>query len=190
MKKIKVGFAICGSFCTFDKALIEMQNLVDKDYEVIPIMSNIAFTTSTRFGNNEDINKKIEKICNKKIISTINDAEPIGPKKMLDILLVAPCTGNTLAKITNAITDTPVTMAVKSHLRTGKSVVIAFASNDALGGSAQNIGKALNTKNIYFVPFSQDDPINKPNSLVAHFEMIEDCIKLGLEKKQYQPLLS
>ena len=189
MDKIKVGFAMCGSFCTFKNAINVMRELSIKGYDIIPIMSKNAYTTDTRFGNCDDINKEVELICNNKIISTINDAEPIGPKKMLDILVVAPCTGNTLAKITHAITDTSVTMAVKSHLRTGRNVLLAIATNDALGNSAQNIGKALNIKNIYFVPFSQDDPINKPNSLIADFNSIEQCLKLSLINKQIQPIL-
>lgn len=189
MNKPTVGFALCGSFCTFSKAIKQMEILVKSDCNVIPIMSYNAYGTDTRFGKAEDINNKIEEICGNKIINSIVGAEPLGPKKMLDLLLVAPCTGNTLAKITNAVTDTPVTMAVKSHLRTGRSILIALASNDSLGASAQNIGKALNTKNIYFVPFSQDDPYNKPNSLVAHFDLIPKCIELAIKKEQYQPLL-
>ncbi len=189
LKKITIGFAMCGSFCTFEKAIMLMKDLIEKGYEIIPIMSENAYTTDTRFGKSKDIIKEVEEVCKHKIIHTIKGAEPIGPKKMFDILLVAPCTGNTIAKITHAITDTSVTMAVKSHLRTGRSVLIAISTNDALGNSAQNIGKALNVKNIYFVPFSQDDPINKPNSLVADFDKVEECIKLGLEYKQYQPIL-
>lgn len=188
MEKTTVGFALCGSFCTFSKAIKEMEHLALEKYDIVPIMSNAAYGTDTRFGNAEDINEKIRKICSKDIIHSIKTAEPVGPKKMCDVLAVAPCTGNTLGKIANGITDTPVTMAVKSQLRVGRPVVLALASNDSLGASAQNLGKLLNTKNIYFVPMSQDDPQKKPNSLVAHFDMLENAILLALENKQLQPV--
>ncbi len=189
MTAVRVGFAMCGSFCTFSKALEQMEKLVSLGYEVIPIMSFNACTTDTRFGKAEDICHTIESLCNRKIIGSIKDAEPIGPKKMTDIMLVAPCTGNTAAKLANAITDTPVTMAVKSHLRQAKPVVICIASNDALGASAQNIGKLMNTRHYYFVPFTQDNPLQKPNSLVADFSLIPGTIGLALQEKQIQPVL-
>lgn len=189
MKKATVGFALCGSFCTFGKALIQMQKLIDDNYDILPIMSYNASNTDTRFGKAEDIKNKIRDICGKEIIDSIVHAEPIGPKNMADIMLLCPCTGNTLAKMCSAITDTPVTMAAKSQLRIQKPVVITLATNDALGSSAQNIGKSLNMKNIYFVPLSQDDPIKKPNSLVADFEMVIPTIELALQGKQIQPIL-
>lgn len=190
MEKPTVGFALCGSFCTFSKAIKEMESLALEKYDIVPIMSCTAYNTDTRFGRAEDINNKIREICKKDIIHSIESAEPIGPKKMCDVLAVVPCTGNTLGKIANGITDTPVTMAVKSQLRIGAPVVLALASNDSLGASAQNIGKLLNTKNIYFVPMSQDDPQKKPNSLVAHFNMLEQTIACALEHKQLQPVFS
>lgn len=188
MSKPTIGFAMCGSFCTFSSAISEMEKLKEAGYDIIPIMSFNAYMTDTRFGKAKEIGARIEEICGRKIISSIPAAEPIGPKKMCDIIVVTPCTGNTLAKITHGITDTPVTMAVKSHLRIGRPVVITFASNDALGASAQNIGKALNTKHVFFTPLSQDDPEKKPNSLVAHFDKLGDTIKLALEEKQIQPI--
>ncbi len=187
---VTVGFAMCGSFCTFSKALKQMEILVKSGYDILPIMSFNAYSTDTRFGIAEDIRKKVEDICNRKIISTIKDAEPIGPKKMTDIMLIAPCTGNTVAKLSCAITDTPVTMAAKSHLRQGKPLLISIATNDALGASAQNIGKMLNTKHVYFVPFSQDDPDKKPNSLVAHFDLIPKSLEYALKGIQLQPVLA
>lgn len=188
MSSIRIGFAMCGSFCTFSKAIIQMQNLVDLGYDVLPIMSKNAYTINTRFGSSRDFIDKIEAITSKKIINTIDEAEPIGPKALVDVLAVVPCTGNTLAKMSNAITDTAVTMAVKSHLRCQRPVVIALASNDALGASAQNIGKMLNVKNVYFVPLSQDDPKKKPNSLVAHFDLLLPSIEMALDGQQLQPI--
>ncbi len=188
MSSIRIGFAMCGSFCTFSKAITQMQNLVDLGYDVLPIMSKNAYTINTRFGSSRDFIDKIEAITSKKIINTIDEAEPIGPKALVDVLAVVPCTGNTLAKMSNAITDTAVTMAVKSHLRCQRPVVIALASNDALGASAQNIGKMLNVKNVYFVPLSQDDPKKKPNSLVAHFDLLLPSIEMALDGQQLQPI--
>lgn len=188
MSHVTIGFAMSGSFCTFEKAISQMKLLKEAEYEILPIMSFNAFELDTKFGKAKDFRKTVENICQKPIIHTIADAEPIGPQKMADIMLVAPCTGNTLAKISHAITDTPVTMAVKSHLRVRRPVVICLASNDALGASAQNVGKALNLKNIYFIPISQDDPANKPASLVAHFDMIPKTLEFALHGKQIQPI--
>ena len=188
MSNIKVGFAMCGSFCTFSKAIPQMKNLIEKGYDVIPIMSRTAYSIDTRFGKASDIVSEVEEICGHKIIKTIDEAEPLGPKHLIDIMLIAPCTGNTLSKISNAITDTTVTMAAKSHLRQQKPLIIALATNDALGASAQNLGKMLNVKYVYFVPISQDDPINKPNSLVAHFDLIEQTIESALKGEQIQPI--
>ena len=188
MNNIKIGYALCGSFCTFSKSLKQLQKLVELDYDILPIMSYNAYNTNTRFGLASEFIEKIENMCNKKIINSINDAEPIGPKKLVDILIISPCTGNTLAKLSNAITDTPVTMAAKSHLRIGRPLLIALATNDALGASAQNIGKLLNTKNVYFVPMKQDDPKNKPNSLVADMDLIKDSMDAALNHVQIQPI--
>lgn len=188
MSETCIGFALCGSFCTFKKAISQMKNLVEKGYDILPVMSYNASSTDTRFGKAKDFVKEIEEISGKKIVDSITSAEPIGPKKMCDLLVVCPCTGNTLAKLACGITDTPVTMAVKSHLRIGRPVLLCVATNDALSSSAQNIGKLLNTRNIYFVPMSQDDPLDKPNSLVAHFDLLEDCVQKALKYKQLQPI--
>ncbi len=189
MTEKTVGFALCGSFCTFSKAIKEMKRLVEMGYRVLPIMSQNAYSTDTRFGKSEDIISEIEGITGNKIIHTITEAEPIGPKKMCDLLIVAPCTGNTLAKLANGITDTSVTMAVKSHLRIGRPVLLSIATNDGLGASAQNIGRLLNTKNVYFVPFGQDDPFKKPKSLVADFSQLEKSAEKAFEGMQFQPVL-
>ena len=165
-----------------------MTKLINNGFKIIPIMSFNAANTDTKFGKASDFKQEIEDICNRKIICTIPDAEPIGPKKMVDVLAICPCTGNTLGKLCNAITDTPVIMAAKSHLRIQRPVVIALATNDALGASAQNIGKALNTKNIFFVPLKQDDPKNKPQSLVANFDLLEETINMAINNKQIQPI--
>lgn len=188
MSKTCIGYAMCGSFCTFSKAIAQMKKLKELGYDVLPVMSTNAVTTDTRFGKAKDFVAQIEEITERKIIDSITTAEPVGPKKMCDLMLVSPCTGNTLSKITLGITDTPVTMAVKSHLRILRPVVLCVATNDALGASAQNIGRLLNTKNIYFVPLSQDDPENKPNSLVSHFELIPQCVELALKGQQMQPV--
>ena len=189
MSKISIGFALCGSFCTFKKAISEMKKLIDSGYDVLPIMSHTAYTTDTRFGKAKDFVSQIEDLTKKKVINTIALAEPIGPKKLCDVMLVCPCTGNTLSKISRGITDTPVTMAAKSHLRIHRPLVLCIATNDALSASAQNIGRLFNTKNVYFVPVSQDDPYQKPDSLVAHFELTENTIISALKGKQFQPLL-
>ena len=169
MNSVKVGFALCGSYCTFTQAIPQMKALVDAGATVIPIMSQAAATTDTRFGKADDICKQIEEICGKPIIKTIAEAEPIGPKKLLDLLIIAPCTGNTLGKLANGITDTSVTMAAKAHLRNNRPILIGVATNDALSASAKNIGILLNTKNIFFIPMSQDDPTGKPTSLISVF---------------------
>ncbi len=190
MSKETVGFALCGSFCTFKKVIPQMKKLVDEGYKVIPIMSPTAYSTDTRFGKAEDFNKEIEEMCNEKIIYTISGAEPIGPKELLDVLVIAPCTGNTLGKLSNGISDTSVTLATKAHLRNQRPVIIAVSTNDALGTSARNIGTLMNSKHIYFVPMRQDDHINKPNSIVADFNYIPDTVKEVLAtNKQPQPIL-
>ncbi len=189
MTEIKVGFALCGSFCTFSKVIPEMKNLTDRGIKVYPIMSEIAYSTDTRFGKCEEIRDRIEKICSKKIISTIKEAEPVGPKKMFDVLIIAPCTGNTLAKLSNGIADTSVTLAAKAHLRNMKPVVVGVSTNDALGAAAKNIGNLMNYKNIFFIPMKQDDYTGKPNSIVADFTQIYPALMNALEGKQIQPVL-
>lgn len=186
---ITCGFALTGSFCTFAKVLPQMAAMRASGAEIIPIMSTFAAKADTRFGTAEMFHEKIEEICGKGIISTIEAAEPIGPKKLLDILVVAPCTGNTLAKLANGIADTPVTLGVKAHLRNGRPVLLAVSTNDGLAGAAKNIGQLLNTKNIYFVPFGQDDPEGKPTSLVAHMEKIVPAAVSAIAGKQIQPIL-
>lgn len=189
LKDKKIGFAMCGSFCTFKKALIAMQALVDEGSEVIPIMSEMSYNTNTRFGEAEYFQNEVKKICGKDIIKNVKEAEPIGPRALLDLLIVLPCTGNSLAKIANGITDTSVTMAVKAHLRNQRPVLIAVSTNDGLGAAAKNIGNLLNYKNIYFVPLAQDDFVQKPTSLIADFEKIIPAAKDALDGKQLQPIL-
>lgn len=189
MDKVTVGFALCGSFCTFEKTIRELKRLKDSGTEIVPIMSFNAFSMDTRFGKAEEFRNRIEEICERKIISTIADAEPIGPKKLLDILVIEPCTGNTLAKLANGITDTPVTLAAKAHLRNEKPLVIAVSTNDALSISAKNIGYLLNYKKIYFVPMKEDDAVNKPRSVVADFTKTVETIEMALNGKQIQPIL-
>ena len=189
LKNIKIGFALTGSFCTFEKTLEQMQNLVNVCAEVIPIRSYNSYTLDTKFGKASDYIDRIKQITGKEIIHTIQSAEPIGPKKITDIMLICPCSGNTIAKLANGITDTPVVMATKSHLRNQKPVVIAISTNDALSGSAENIGKLLNRRNYYFVPFRQDNPITKPTSLVFDSKLIIDTLQKALEGEQIQPII-
>lgn len=189
MEKLKLGYALCGSFCTFSKALEEIENLSEKQFDITPIFSEFAYNTDTRFYESSKFIKKIESICNNKSIKTIKDAEPIGPKKLFDIIVVAPCTGNTLGKLAAGITDTSVTMAVKAHLRNNRPVVLGISTNDALGASAQNIGRLMNVRNIYFVPFRQDDSINKPRSIVCDFNKIYDTVLNAFDGTQIQPII-
>jgi len=186
----KIGFALTGSFCTFEKTILELEKIKQiEDTDITPIMSFNSYNLDTKFGKAQDFIDKIENLTSHKIISSIQSAEPIGPKKMFDILIVAPCSGNTIAKLANDIIDTPVTMAVKSHLRNNRPVVIAISTNNALSGSAENIGKLLNRKNYYFVPFKQDNPITKPNSLVFDPTYIIKTLEYALDKEQIQPIL-
>lgn len=185
----KLGFALTGSFCTIQDVIIELERLVFLGADVTPILSNSVATINSRFGRAEDIRRRVELITGKQCIETIAEAEPIGPKKWFDLLLVAPCTGNTLGKIANGITDTPVTMALKANLRNGMPVVLAIATNDGLAASAKNLGLLLNAKNVYFVPFGQDDPEKKPTSLVARFGLIVPTLEFALEGKQIEPVL-
>ncbi|MCQ2484505.1 MAG: dipicolinate synthase subunit B [Clostridia bacterium] len=184
-----VGFAMCGSFCTLSKAIEQMANLRKLNYDVLPIMSEIVWSTDTRFGKSADFIKQAEELCGHKVIHTINDAEPIGPKKLLDALVIAPCTGNTLGKLAHGITDTAVTMAAKSHLRNNRPLIINVSTNDGLGGAAKNIGHLMNYKNIYFVPLRQDDSEKKPRSVVADFTKIPACVESALNGIQLQPML-
>ena len=185
----KVGFAMCGSFCTFKKALIALEALVERGADVYPIMSETSFSTDTRFGDSVYFQEEVKKICKKEIIKTVKEAEPIGPKELLDLLIVLPCTGNSLAKIAHGITDTSVTMAVKAHLRNQRPVLIGVSTNDGLGAAAKNIGSLLNSKNIYFIPLAQDDCKHKPRSLVADFEKVIPASMAALDHKQLQPIL-
>ncbi len=187
-EKKTIGFAFTGSYCTFERVIKNLVPLTEK-YKVIPIFSNNSINTDTRFGKASDILKRVEEICNIKAITTITEAEPIGPKNLLDALVIAPCTGNTVAKLANGIADTTVTLATKSNLRNNKPVVIAISTNDGLGANAVNIGKLLARKNIYMVPFGQDDCMGKENSLVADFSKIEATVEKAFEKKQLQPVL-
>lgn len=180
-----IGFALTGSFCTFSKALSLMEKLVSSGYELLPIMSDNAYSTDTRFARAEDIRKRVHDITGREIIHTVVDAEPLGSGIRLDALIICPCTGNTLSKIANGITDTPVCMASKAHLRNDNPLVIALASNDGLSANLKNISTLLSRKNVYFTPMRQDEPILKPHSLVADFELVEITLEYALAGKQY-----
>ena len=184
-----IGFAMCGSFCTFSRAVETLKTLSETGANVIPIMSGISYSTDTRFGTAEHFRSCLEDITGNEIIHTVKQAEPIGPKCMLDMLVVLPCTGNSLAKIANGIADTSVTMAVKAHLRNQRPLLLAVSTNDGLGTAAKNIGTLLNCKNVYFLPFSQDDYIKKPCSLVADFEKLTETAEAAFEGRQLQPIL-
>lgn len=183
-----IGFAMCGSFCTYENVFPVMQTLA-KAYTVIPIFSHSAYTIDSRFGTAQTHIRKATEICGREPLYSIAQVEPIGPKKLLDALVIAPCTGNTLAKLAHSIADGPVTMAAKSHLRNGRPVLIAVSTNDALAGAAENIGKLLGRKHYYFVPFGQDDANNKPTSMVADFTKIPQALDAALAGKQLQPIL-
>ncbi|MCO5388691.1 dipicolinate synthase subunit B [Desulfosporosinus sp.] len=186
---LRIGFAITGSHCTVHEVTQVMKRLVDEGAEVTPIISYSIDSMNTRFGKAEDWKHRFQEITHKELISTIPDAEPIGPNKMFDCVVIAPCTGNTLAKLANGIIDSPVLMAAKSHLRNQRPLVLAISSNDGLGLNARNIGTLLITKNIYLVPFGQDNPEVKANSLVAHMDKIPDTILMACAGKQIQPVL-
>ena len=185
---MNIGFALCGSFCTYGAVFPIVEKLA-KEHQVFPIFSFAAGTIDSRFGTAQEHLRRSREICGREPILTIEGAEPIGPKKMLDALVIAPCTGNTLAKLAHSIADTPVTMAAKSHLRNGRPVIVAVSTNDALAGAAENIGKLLARKHYYFVPFRQDDPMQKPTSMVARFEMVPETLDAALEGRQVQPLI-
>ena len=189
LNNIKIGFALTGSFCTFKKAIPKMKELIKKGADILPIMSYNSYKLDTKFGKAVEYIKEIEIITGKKIIHTIQDAEPIGPKKLTDVMVIAPCSGNTMAKLALDIIDTPVTMAAKSHLRNDRPLVIAPSTNNGLSGNAENIGKLLNRKNYYFVPFRQDNPITKPRSIVFEEEYLIKTIEYALEGTQISPIL-
>lgn len=189
MRHERLGFALCGSFCTHKEVLKELAQLCREYETVLPIVSPACQTTDTRFGTAEDFLAEVERLTGHRPIGTIRDAEPIGPKKLLDALVIAPCTGNTLGKLAAGITDTPVTMAAKAHLRNDRPVVIAVATNDGLSAAARNIGELLVRKNYFFVPFGQDDPGKKPCSLMADFTRIGDTVDAALQGRQLQPVL-
>lgn len=189
LKNKTIGFAVTGSFCTFDKVFPQIEALISEGAKIVPIMSEISYTTDTRFGKAKDHIERIERITGEKVIGNIRDAEPIGPKKLLDILVVAPCTGNTIAKIANGIADSSVTLAVKSHLRNNRPVVIAVSTNDGLANNAKNIGILSNMRNIYLVPLGQDDCTEKENSLVADMEAILPTVESALTGRQLQPVV-
>ena len=188
-EKLRVGLAMCGSFCTFDKVLTIAEGLADS-YDLTGILSETAAGTDTRFGKAADHIRRLEEITGKPVMTTITEAERIGPGKLFDVLVIAPCTGNTLAKLAHGITDTAVTMAAKSHLRNGRPLCIAFTTNDGLSVTLQNVGALLTRKNVYFVPFHQDDHNAKPNSLAADFTKLEQTFQAALGHKQLQPILS
>lgn len=189
LKGLNIGIGLCGSFCTLKNVIEEISELVKCGCNVIPIMSAAVQNTDTRFGSADFFKEQLKNITGNDIITTIADAEPIGPKKLLDLMLIAPCTGNTLAKLNNGITDSPVLMAAKAHLRNNLPLLIAIASNDALGTNFYNIGELMNKKNIYFVPFGQDDFKGKPKSMIAKFEQIIPAIESAMDNTQLQPVI-
>ncbi|WP_068496319.1 dipicolinate synthase subunit B [Paenibacillus kribbensis] len=184
-----VGYAITGSHCTFEEVMPVIQRLVDEGAKVIPIISNTVLTTDTRFGSSQSWQKQLKDITGNDIISTIVEAEPLGPSQILDVLVIAPLTGNSMSKLANAMTDSPVLMAAKAHLRNGRPLLLAISTNDGLGLNAANIAKLLVAKNIFFVPFGQDNPLKKPNSLVANMELIPEAAYEAMQGKQLQPMI-
>lgn len=181
-----IGYAFCGSFCTHEKSIERLKCLIEKGYEIQPIMSESVYQTNTRFGTAEELKARVKALCKRDIIHTVVEAEPLGPKVQLDALVISPCTGNTLAKLANGITDTAVCMAAKAHLRSDRPLVIALASNDALSANLRNIGTLLSRKCVYFVPMIQDDPRNKPHSLVADFDRLSETLERALKGMQYR----
>lgn len=186
---LTIGYALCGSFCTFDQSMHALQQLAEQYEHIIPIFSEASASTDTRFGKAADFIAQAEKICRHRALLSLAQAEPIGPKKLLDLLVIAPCTGNTLAKLSCGIADSTVTLACKAHLRNERPVVLAVSTNDALAGNAASIGKLLARRHFYFVPFGQDNPIRKPTSLVADFTRLPQTVELALQGRQIQPLL-
>lgn len=189
LKGKKIGVAFTGSFCTYKQVFTELRKLADEGAVIQTIFSDASRTIDSRFGKAEEFIRKAEELTGIKPMMTIPEAEPIGPKSLLDILVIFPCTGNTIAKLANGITDTPVLMAAKAHLRNNKPLLISISTNDALGMNMKNIGLLLNAKNIYFIPFGQDDPEKKPNSMIAHTELLIPSLETALEGRQYQPII-
>lgn len=189
MENKTIGFAVCGSFCTHAKALEALEAIRARYAHIIPIVSETVAENDTRFGNAHDLMREMARICDHRVISTLKEAEPIGPQGLLDLLIIAPCTGNTLGKLAHGITDTAVTMAAKAHLRNGRPLVLAASTNDGLGASAPNLGILLNRRNVFFVPFGQDDYEGKPASLVADFTLVPETIEAAVRGEQLQPLL-
>lgn len=188
MPKTKLGLALCGSYCTFDKLMPVAESLSEK-FDLTAIMSENAAGTDTRFGCAEDFKARLSEITGKDVICTITGAEPAGPMKLFDVIAIAPCTGNTLAKLSCGIADSAVTMACKAHLRNGRPIVIAVSTNDALGANAKNIGELMNRKNIFFVPFRQDDPQGKPTSMISELNLLADTVEASLDGHQLQPVI-
>ena len=188
VERKKLGLALCGSYCTYEKLFAAARPLAE-EYELVPVMSDTAAETDTRFGTAAEHIRRLMELTGKKVITTIAEAEPLGPAEPLDALLIAPCTGNTLSKLAHGVTDSAVTMAAKAHLRNGRPLVIAFSTNDALSGSAESIARLLNRKNVYFVPFGQDDPQGKPCSMQADFSLLGAAVEAALEGRQLQPLV-
>lgn len=189
LKDVKIGYVITGSFCTFKHTIPQIKKIIEEGGIVIPIMSNNAYNMDTKFGSAKEYIDEIEEITKRKIIHTIQEAEPIGPKQMTDILIIAPATGNTIGKLANGIIDNTATMATKSHLRNNNPVVVGISTNDGLSGSAENIGKLLNRNNYFFVPFKQDNPITKPRSLVFSPNYIIPTLEMALDREQIEPIL-
>lgn len=189
MKEKTIGYALCGSFCTHEKALEGLEALKSQYKNIIPIVSECTAANDTRFGTAHDLMRELQRICDHRVIKSIAEAEPIGPKGLLDLLIIAPCTGNTLGKLAKGITDSSVTMAAKAHLRNERPVLIVPSTNDGLLTSAPNIGELLCRKHVYFVPFRQDDPMGKPSSVISDFSLLSDAAEAALEGRQLQPLL-
>ena len=189
MEDLRVGFAFCGSFCTMSRALNALEQTAARFGPVTPIVSEAVARTDTRFGQAHDFMREMERLCSRRVIDSVAGAEPIGPKGLLDVLVICPCTGNTLAKLAHGVTDGPVTMAAKAHLRNGRPLVLAIATNDGLTGSAPNLGTMLGRRNVFFVPFGQDDCTGKPASLVADFSLVPEAIQAACRGEQLQPLL-
>jgi len=183
-----IGYAMCGSFCTLSRSLEVMRSLVGSGRELLPIMSPIVYSTDTRFTDAETFCRQVREACGRDIVHTVEAAEPLGPKTPLEALIIAPCTGNTLAKIANGVTDTSVTMAAKAHLRCDRPLLIALASNDAMSQNLPNLARLLERKGVYLVPMRQDDPVHKPHSLVADFSLIDECLSAALDGRQRRPL--
>ena len=183
-----IGYALCGSFCTLSRSVEVLTQLREKGYDILPIMSEITASTDTRFGKAADLVARVEALCGHSVVTTIPDAEPLGPARPMEALVICPCTGNTLAKLANGITDTPVCMAAKAHLRSDRPLLITLASNDALSANLRNVGALLSRKSVYFTPLRQDDPLSKPHSLVADFSKVPEALEKALRGEQMRPL--